>query len=163
VGDVCSSCGYLNPLGARFCSSCGVQQQIEPVGDHPTATHDALMSGIDASEGDPFSLEEFPPGISAMFVVRDGPKRGSRIHLDSDSVSVGRHPQSDIFLDDVTVSRRHAEVVRSGTHFEVVDSGSLNGTYVNQDRVDRQMLASGDIVQVGKFKLVYVTVDEEPS
>ena len=160
MGDACSSCGYVNPLGARFCSSCGVPQRVEGVGEHPTATHDAVVGIADTTEANPFVSGEFPPGISALFIVRDGPKRGSRIHLDADSVTVGRHPESDIFLDDVTVSRRHAEVVRSGTQFEVVDAGSLNGTYVNQDRVERQMLVSGDTVQVGKFKLVYVTVEE---
>ncbi|MEM8925304.1 MAG: FHA domain-containing protein [Actinomycetota bacterium] len=93
-----------------------------------------------------------------MFVVRQGPKRGSRIHLDSDAITIGRHPDSDIFLDDVTVSRRHAEVRRIGDSFEVADAGSLNGTYVNQARVENERLADGDELQVGKFKLVFIAL-----
>ena len=93
-----------------------------------------------------------------MFVVRQGPKRGSRIALDTDEVSIGRHPESDIFLDDVTVSRRHAVIRRVGNEFHVSDAGSLNGTYVNQSRVETATLADGDEVQIGKFKLVYLAL-----
>jgi pSer/pThr/pTyr-binding forkhead associated (FHA) protein len=95
-------------------------------------------------------------------VVRHGPKKGSRIHLDSDQITIGRHPESDIFLDDVTVSRRHAEVRRVSDGFEVADAGSLNGTYVNQARVEHELLRDGDEVQVGKFKLVYVALSGVP-
>ena len=83
-----------------------------------------------------------------------GPNAGSRFLLDGDSTTVGRHPSSDIFLDDVTVSRRHAEFLREGTSFSVRDVGSLNGTYVNGQRIDSSPLATGDEVQVGKFRLV---------
>jgi len=93
-----------------------------------------------------------------MFVVRQGPKRGSRIALDTDEITIGRHPESDIFLDDVTVSRRHAIVRRDETRYVVLDAGSLNGTYVNQERVDELDLSDGDEVQVGKFKLVFLAL-----
>jgi pSer/pThr/pTyr-binding forkhead associated (FHA) protein len=126
--------------------------------DHPTAVHDVLASDPESAYADPISVEGVPAGTAGMFVVRRGPKRGSRIHLDSDQITIGRHPDSDIFLDDITVSRRHAEVRRIGDGFEVADAGSLNGTYVNQARVEHERLNDGDEVQVGKFKLVYVAL-----
>jgi pSer/pThr/pTyr-binding forkhead associated (FHA) protein len=95
------------------------------------------------------------PAGSALLVVLRGPNAGSRFLLDTDSVSAGRHPDSDIFLDDVTVSRRHAEFHRSDEGFRVSDVGSLNGTYVNRDRIDEVHLSNGDEVQVGKYRLVY--------
>ncbi len=91
-----------------------------------------------------------------LFVVHQGPKAGARYALDSDVVSVGRDPLSDIFLDDITVSRRHAEVARDGARYSIRDMGSLNGTYVNRQLVDQGELNEGDEVQVGKFKLVFV-------
>ena len=91
-----------------------------------------------------------------LFVVNQGPNAGARYALDSDLVSVGRDPGSDIFLDDITVSRRHAEVARDGARYSIRDVGSLNGTYVNRRIVDQGELNEGDEVQVGKFKLVFV-------
>jgi len=95
-----------------------------------------------------------PPGM-ALLVVRRGPNAGARFLLDHDVTTSGRHPDSDIFLDDVTVSRRHAEFRREGGEFVVVDVGSLNGTYVNRDLVEEQLLRHGDEVQIGKFRLVF--------
>ncbi|MBV8539584.1 MAG: FHA domain-containing protein [Pseudonocardiales bacterium] len=94
---------------------------------------------------------------SALLVVKRGPNAGSRFLLDRPTTSAGRHPESDIFLDDVTVSRRHAEFHREGGEFLVVDVGSLNGTYVNREPVDNAVLANGDEVQIGKFRLVFLT------
>ena len=88
-------------------------------------------------------------------MVRRGPNAGSNFVLDKDLTTAGRHPESDIFLDDVTVSRRHAEIRRRDDKFYVQDKGSLNGTYVNRQRVDETPLASGDELQIGKFKLVF--------
>jgi pSer/pThr/pTyr-binding forkhead associated (FHA) protein len=90
-------------------------------------------------------------------VVKRGPNAGSRFLLDQDVTTAGRHPDSDIFLDDVTVSRRHAEFRREGSGYTVHDVGSLNGTYVNRERVDAAPLSGGDEVQIGKFRLVYLT------
>jgi pSer/pThr/pTyr-binding forkhead associated (FHA) protein len=104
------------------------------------------VSGVDA----------LPPG-SALLVVKRGPNAGSRFLLDRATTSAGRHPESDIFLDDVTVSRRHAEFRRDVGEFVVVDVGSLNGTYVNREPVDTAVLANGDEVQIGKFRLVFLT------
>ncbi|MGH3765562.1 MAG: glycogen accumulation regulator GarA [Pseudonocardiaceae bacterium] len=100
-------------------------------------------------------IDALPAG-SALLVVRRGPNAGSRFLLDRPTTSAGRHPDSDIFLDDVTVSRRHAEFRREGGEFVVVDVGSLNGTYVNREPVDTAMLANGDEVQIGKFRLVFL-------
>ena len=91
----------------------------------------------------------------ALLVVRKGPNEGSKYVLDAEVTRAGRHPDSDIFLDDITVSRRHAEIVRRADGFHVVDVGSLNGTYVNRDRVEEAMLSNGDELQIGKFRLVF--------
>jgi len=96
-----------------------------------------------------------PPG-TALLAVRRGPNAGARFLLDHDVTTSGRHPDSDIFLDDVTVSRRHAEFHRDGGIFTVRDVGSLNGTYVNRERVESATLSNGDEVQIGKFRLVFI-------
>ena len=118
-------------------------------------SRDQPVSGVDAL-----------PAGSALLVVKRGPNAGSRFLLDRSTTSAGRHPDSDIFLDDVTVSRRHAEFRREAGGFVVHDVGSLNGTYVNRQRIDVAVLAGGDEVQVGKFRLLYLagarTGGEEP-
>lgn len=93
------------------------------------------------------------PTRSALLLVRSGPTAGARYLLDTDVTTVGRHPEADIFFDDVTVSRRHAEITRTGNVFEMVDQRSLNGTYVNGERVDRAVLVDGAEVRIGKFRL----------
>jgi pSer/pThr/pTyr-binding forkhead associated (FHA) protein len=100
------------------------------------------------------AIDSLPPDSALLVVVR-GPNAGSRFLLDDDFTSTGRHPDSDIFLDDVTVSRRHAEFARIGETYAVTDVGSLNGTYVNRDRIDEFLLRDGDEVQIGKFRLVF--------
>ena len=109
-----------------------------------------------SSEAPVSGVEGLPVG-SALLVVKRGPNAGSRFLLDQPTTSAGRHPDSDIFLDDVTVSRRHAEFRRNGDDFQVVDVGSLNGTYVNREPVDTATLANGDEVQIGKFRLVFLS------
>ncbi len=106
------------------------------------------------SAEDQATIEALRPG-TALLVVQRGPNTGARFLLDDDRVVVGRHPDSDIFLDDVTVSRRHAEFVTAAGGYAVRDAGSLNGTYVNRQLVDETTLQTGDEVQVGKFRLVY--------
>jgi pSer/pThr/pTyr-binding forkhead associated (FHA) protein len=98
---------------------------------------------------------QLPPG-TALLAVRRGPNAGARFLLDHDVTTSGRHPDSDIFLDDVTVSRRHAEFHRDSGVFTVRDVGSLNGTYVNRERVESATLSNGDEVQIGKFRLVFI-------
>ncbi len=102
------------------------------------------------------SIEEVPRG-TGILVVKRGPNAGSRFVLEADVTRAGRHPESDIFLDDITVSRRHAEFVAQGRDFVVRDVGSLNGTYLNRERIEQAQLTSGDEVQIGKFKLVFIS------
>ena len=97
---------------------------------------------------------------TALLVVKRGPNAGSRFLLDRDKVTAGRHPESDIFLDDVTVSRRHAEFRRTAEGYEVADIGSLNGTYVNREPIEVSPLTNGDEVQIGKFRLVFLSGDQ---
>ncbi|MET0467285.1 MAG: FHA domain-containing protein [Aeromicrobium sp.] len=107
------------------------------------------------SAGDVFAVENLPVG-NAMLLVQRGPDAGSRFLLDQDVISAGRHPSSDIFLDDISVSRRHATFSRRGSGYVVTDLGSLNGTYVNRDRIDGDIpLSGGDEVQLGKYRLIY--------
>lgn len=108
------------------------------------------------------AINALPVG-SALLVAHAGPNQGARFLLDQDSTSAGRHPNADIFLDDVTVSRKHAEFRRSGGGFVVADSGSLNGTYVNHDRVDSVALRSGMEVQIGKFRLTFYAGTQRPA
>jgi pSer/pThr/pTyr-binding forkhead associated (FHA) protein len=116
---------------------------------------DDVLEGADADVVPSRVAGSLPPGM-ALLVVRRGPNAGARFLLDHDVTTSGRHPDSDIFLDDVTVSRRHAEFHRGGTGFTVRDVGSLNGTYVNRERVESSSLSNGDEVQIGKFRLVFI-------
>ena len=113
-------------------------------------TQDA--SGLDAAE---LAAVAALPAGHALLIVKRGYEEGSRFLLDTEVTTVGRHPKADIFLDDVTVSRRHAEFVRTGKNFKVRDLASLNGTYYNGSRVDEVLLEDGSEIQVGKFKLSF--------
>lgn len=129
-------------------------------GDDATATYgQEFTAQLAALDGD-VSAEELDaiaalPSGSALLVVRRGPTTGARFLLDADVTTVGRHPEADIFLDDVTVSRRHAEFLRHGTVFEVRDLGSLNGTYFDGVRIETALLSDGAEVQIGKFRLTF--------
>jgi pSer/pThr/pTyr-binding forkhead associated (FHA) protein len=156
----CTHCGHENPAGANFCANCG-----RPLGRPDDAT--GAIRYEDAREhGDAGGPEveagavvaELNPG-TALLVASRGPNEGARFLLDRDVVRVGRHPDSDIFLDDITVSRRHAEFRREHGRFSVHDSGSLNGTYVNGERAEERVISTGDEVQIGKFKLVAFVAD----
>jgi pSer/pThr/pTyr-binding forkhead associated (FHA) protein len=163
----CTRCGHENPADARFCANCGAPLQATAAGAESTST--ISLAGIEAPEGeraealspaDQAAVDALPPG-SALLIVQRGPGSGSRFLLDKDVTTAGRHPDSDIFLDDVTVSRRHAEFRRMDGGFLVRDVGSLNGTYVNRDRIDEAVLSGGDEVQIGKYRLVYFTTVPE--
>jgi pSer/pThr/pTyr-binding forkhead associated (FHA) protein len=108
------------------------------------------------AEGRLFGAEALPQG-SPLLVVKRGPNAGARFLLDRATTTAGRHPNSDIFLDDITVSRRHAQFRCVSGEFQVIDVGSLNGTYVNREPVDSALLANGDEVQIGKFRLLFLT------
>lgn len=165
----CTGCGRANPAEARFCSHCGTSLGYGT--EHGSETT-SIISAVgtdqpDAEFGDDpladaATLAALPPG-TALLVVRRGPNAGSRFLLDSDLTTAGRHPESDIFLDDVTVSRRHAEFSRHGAGFTVRDVGSLNGTYVNRERIEEMELSGGDEVQVGKFRLVFLLSPRAPA
>ena len=161
----CTQCGQQNPEDARFCARCGAALTVPGDGGGATTAEQTTtlsMAGIDGAEDHPsgevgdVGVESLPVG-TALLVVKRGPNAGSRFLLDKDLTTAGRHPESDIFLDDVTVSRRHAEFVREETGFVVRDVGSLNGTYLNRERIEQATLSNGDEVQIGKFRLVYLT------
>ena len=149
----CNQCGHRNPVGSNFCSSCGAP--LDHQGEDTTITFAPVEAGEVGDEDVTVTIPELPEGVGVL-VVKRGPNAGSRFMLDGALTRVGRHPDSDIFLDDVTVSRRHAEFVRQGRAYVVRDVGSLNGTYLNRERVEEAQLENGDEVQIGKFKLVYL-------
>ena len=122
----------------------GVGAPVEPATD----------ADLGLSAQDQATVDALLPGTALLVVLR-GPNTGARFLLDADEVTTGRHPDSDIFLDDVTVSRKHATFRRDGDDFLVRDVGSLNGTYVNRERIDDVALKTGDEVQIGKFRLVF--------
>ena len=150
----CTNCGHRNPEGSNFCSSCGTAL-AEATGSDTTITFMPAELEAELDEEIHISPEELEGGRGVLIVKR-GPNAGSKFFIDSDATVIGRHPDSDIFLDDVTVSRKHAEIRRGDDGFGLVDVGSLNGTYVNRERVEEAALASGDEIQVGKFKLVFL-------
>ena len=150
----CNQCGHRNPPESSFCSSCGspldmlddrtiTLSAIDPLQDAPGADDDIVIPLGELSKD------------RGVLIVRAGEQAGTRFTLDNDVTRLGRHPDSEISLDDITVSRRHAEVQRTADGYMVADSGSLNGTYVNQERVERAALRHGDEVQIGKFRLVF--------
>jgi hypothetical protein len=154
----CNQCGHRNPAGANFCSSCGAL--LGGSGDDTTTMVVATeIGGEGVDEELVVAVEELPEGLG-MVVVKRGPNAGSRFVLEADVTRAGRHPDSEIFLVDVTVSRRHAEFVRQGRAYVVRDVGSLNGTYLNRERLDEATMAHGDEVQIGKFKLVFLAPGE---
>lgn len=122
--------------------------------DLPQASYSFEEEVPRLSDADQRTVDALRPGTALLIVLR-GPNTGARFLLDADEVSSGRHPSSDIFLDDVTVSRRHAVFARTEQGYDVRDVGSLNGTYVNRERIDSQPLEQGDEVQIGKFRLMY--------
>ncbi|MFJ3234060.1 FHA domain-containing protein [Streptomyces sp. NPDC086787] len=167
---VCTRCGNRNAQNARFCSNCGAPLRAGVTPERPSETTSTIsISGLEAYDAEVTGQTQMPslspeaqaavdalPMGSALLVVRRGPNSGSRFLLDGELTTAGRHPQSDIFLDDVTVSRRHVEFRRSPDgSFTVADVGSLNGTYVNRERIDQVALSNGDEVQIGKYRLVF--------
>ncbi len=162
----CTNCGHDNPGGSNFCAQCGTSltnaprgaesSERVPTGD-TTKTIPAVVDERDAellTDEDEAAVSALPHG-SALLIVQRGANAGSRFLLNTDLVTAGRHQDSDIFLDDISVSRRHASFSRTDGGTVVKDLGSLNGTYVNRDLVDSHLLRHGDEVQIGKFRLVY--------
>ncbi len=150
----CTNCGHKNPEGSNFCASCGAPL-VDGESHDTTITFAPAELESDLDEEIHVSPDELEGGRGVLIVKR-GPNAGSKFFLDTDVTQVGRHPDSDIFLDDITVSRRHAEFVRQGPGYVLRDTGSLNGTYVNRSRIDSHRLEDGDELQVGKYKLTYL-------
>lgn len=147
----CTNCGHQNGEDANYCAKCGSYL----VADQSTETLPIPLPGVGR---DPESSVPVEPsgGQGAALVVRSGGGRAGERFRILDKTTIGRSPTSDIFLDDVTVSREHAVVYNDGSSVRVEDRASLNGTFVNHERVDRQDVANGDEIQVGKFKLTFV-------
>lgn len=151
----CNRCGHRNPPTSGFCSACGsvldlvddrtiTLTKVDPLQDAPGPDDDIVVD-----------LEEIAAG-TAILVVRSGEEEGDYFVLSSAVTTIGRHAESTIVLDDITVSRRHSEIHKTDGRYLVKDAGSLNGTYVNQERVDVAELRQGDELQVGKFHLVFL-------
>ena len=150
----CPECGFLNGEGANFCQRCGTNLgALTQVQESTTATYRVGETG----ELIPVDVEDITRHGHAALVIRSGGNRvGESFPLEGDRMTVGRRPDSDVFLDDVTVSRDHALVVKRGGDFYLDDLGSLNGTYVNRRRIESHKLADGDELQIGKYKLTFL-------
>ena len=149
----CNRCGHRNPPESGFCSACG--SPLDVAADH-TITLAQVDPGLEAAgtaDDVQVDLSDLPEG--AVLIVRTGAQAGAQFRLSDPLTRLGRHPDSEIMLDDITVSRRHAEVERTATGYVARDAGSLNGTYVNHERIDETPLRQGDELQVGKFRLVF--------
>ena len=157
----CNQCGHRNPPASNFCSSCGAPldvsrddrtitfRPLDPLQDAPGPDDDVIVNLADL------------PADTGVLLVRSGPQAGLRVKLNRPLTLLGRHPDSDVYLDDITVSRRHVEVERLDTEYVARDVNSLNGTYVNRVRIESdQPLKHGDELQVGKFRLVFLVGDE---
>ena len=153
MADVfCNNCGHKNPAESNFCSSCG-----QPLERPATEPHTITFALDQLAPGDEVDVDLSDVGPGGVLIVTRGPNTGSEFALEHVITTAGRHPDSDIFLDDVTVSRRHAELERTADGYLVRDAGSLNGTYLNQKIVSGDThLSNGDEIQVGRFKLVFV-------
>jgi hypothetical protein len=150
----CPECGFANAIGANYCQRCGAfLAASEPDASDTTMTYRIGETG----EIEPVELEEVVEENGAALVIRSGGGRtGESFVLDGDRLTIGRRPDSAVFLDDVTVSRDHAILVRRGEDWYLDDCGSLNGTYVNRERIESHRLEDGDEMQIGKYKLAYL-------
>lgn len=149
---VCQACSHRNDLGSNFCSSCG--ERIGGGPEDPTAAIPVIEHPDQPDREHLADREAFGEAVGIL-VVDDGPKGGSRYALDAALITAGRHPESDIFLDDVTVSRRHVEIKNEDGTYRAKDVGSLNGTYINKQLIEDAELVDGDELQIGRFKLLF--------
>jgi hypothetical protein len=149
----CPECGFANAEGANYCQRCGAYLAESDSASGPST---ASFKVDDTDEPDAVDLADLRTRGPALVIRSGGGRAGESFPLDEDRLTVGRNPDSDIFLDDVTVSRDHAIIVRRGEDYHLDDCGSLNGTYVNRQRVDSQLLRHGDELQIGKYKLAFL-------
>jgi pSer/pThr/pTyr-binding forkhead associated (FHA) protein len=151
----CPECGFVNPEGANYCQKCGAYLGGPKDGDDEPTTMTYTVD--DTGEMQPIDIDEVLEESGAALVIRSGGGRaGESFTVTEDRISIGRSPDASVFLDDVTVSRNHALLVRRKDGFYIDDLGSLNGTYVNRRRIESHKLADGDEIQVGKYKLSYL-------
>lgn len=144
----CPECGFVNPAGANYCQKCGAFMAEE--------VHGGTTSEFEVGEtGESEAITSPPQDQGESLVVRTGGRSGDSFTLDGERFTIGRGPEADVFLDDVTVSRSHAVVVRRADGLHIDDLGSLNGTYVNRRRIESHRLEDGDELQVGKYKLTF--------
>jgi hypothetical protein len=150
----CTECGFVNAEGANYCQRCGaLLPRAEGPGGEPVT---ASWRIDEAGDAVPVELQETSRQGGPALVIRVGGGRiGESFAVDGERMSIGRRPDSDVFLDDITVSRDHAVMVRRGDDWHLDDCGSLNGTYVNRGRIESQKLQEGDEVQIGKYKLTF--------
>ena len=148
----CPECGFQNPEAANYCSKCGALLIRDEQGEHTTMT----FTPEEEAEDEGLSLEGLRIAGPALVVRAGGGRAGETFALVHDRTSLGRAPECEVFLDDVTVSRRHSVITRGPDGFTLHDEGSLNGTYVNRRRVESAKLEDGDEVQIGKYKLTFL-------
>ena len=150
----CPECGFANDDGASYCQRCGA---FLAVSEQPPGAATATYRVGETGELEVVELEEVVSGGAALIIRAGGGRAGESFPLQGDRLTVGRRPESDVFLDDVTVSRDHALIVRRGSDYHLDDCGSLNGTYVNRRRIDSHRLSDGDELQIGKYKLAFLS------
>jgi sulfur carrier protein ThiS len=148
----CPECGFQNLESANYCSRCGALLVTETEPDDVTMTFSA--EEVEEERGD--LLEELGIEGPALVVRSGGGRSGEQFPLERTQTTIGRSPDCDIFLDDVTVSRRHAIVAKGAERFAIEDLGSLNGTFLNRRRIERSDLENGDEVQIGKYRLIFL-------
>jgi hypothetical protein len=148
----CPECGFANDDGASYCQRCGA---FLAHGEPPTGVSTATYKVGETGEVEVVELDDVVRRGAALVIRAGGGRAGESFPLQGDRITVGRRPESDVFLDDVTVSRDHAVIVRRGSDYHLDDCGSLNGTYVNRRRIDSHRLTDGDELQIGKYKLAF--------
>jgi hypothetical protein len=151
----CPECGFVNPEGANYCQKCGAYLARAEAGEEPPTTMTYKVD--ETGEYHPVDIDQEVEEAGAALVIRSGGGRsGESFTIDADRMSIGRSPDAEVFLDDVTVSRNHALMVRRKDGLYIDDLGSLNGTYVNRRRIESHKLEDGDEIQIGKYKLSYL-------
>jgi len=147
----CPECGFQNPESANYCSKCGALLVKDEGGAETTQTY--TPEEITDEEG---PLDEIAAEGPALVVRSGGGRAGEHFIPQGDRTTIGRSPDNDIFLDDVTVSRKHAVVLQSGGELRIEDLGSLNGTFVNRRRIESAQLEDDDELQIGKYRLTFL-------
>ena len=144
----CPECGFQNPEASNYCARCGAYLRRDEHGETTLSLTPEVVSGENVPAGEPRG--------PALVVRAGGGRAGESFETEGPRTLIGRSPECDVFLDDVTVSRRHAEIVREGGAYVIRDLGSLNGTFVNRHRIESATLADDDEVQIGKYRMTFL-------